>query len=81
MHFSSAIVESKFITPLFLSIVNVGLAFAEDAIGYMVKRNIRIETQRDASLRADEIVGSMAYGVTELFDEYGVGIIGKGSLA
>jgi len=58
----------------------VGCAFTQDAIGYMVKRNIRVETQRDASLRADEIVGSMAYKAAELFDEYGVGILGKASL-
>lgn len=58
----------------------VGLAFSEDAIGYMVKRNIRLETQRDASLRADEIIGSMAYKAAEIFDEYGVGILGKAAL-
>ena len=58
----------------------VGLAFSEDAIGYMVKRNIRVETQRDASLRADEIIGSMAYKAAEIFDQYGVGILGKASL-
>ena len=58
----------------------VGCAFTQDAIGYMIKRNIRVETQRDASLRADEIVGSMAYATAELFDEYGVGILGKASL-
>mgnify|MGYP003148901540 FL=1 len=58
----------------------VGCAFTQDAIGYMVKRNIRVESQRDASLRADEIVGSMAYATAELFDEYGVGILGKASL-
>ena len=58
----------------------VGCAFTQDAIGYMVKRNIRVETQRDASLRAEEIVGSMAYATAELFHEYGVGILGKASL-
>jgi len=58
----------------------VGCAFTQDAIGYMVKRNIRVESQRDASLRADEIIGSMAYSTAELFDEYGVGVLGKASL-
>tara|TARA_R100000734_G_C3300729_1_gene91422 strand:+ start:76 stop:930 length:855 start_codon:yes stop_codon:yes gene_type:complete len=53
----------------------VGAVFAQDAIGYMVKRNMRIETQRDASARADEIVGTMAYGSAELFDAYGVKLI------
>lgn len=58
----------------------VGAAFHGDALGYMVKRNLRVENQRDASLRADEIVGSMAYGVSEIFDEYGVGIIADANL-
>lgn len=58
----------------------VGAAFHGDALGYMVKRNLRVENQRDASLRSDEIVGSMAYGVSEIFDEYGVGIIGDANL-
>jgi N4-gp56 family major capsid protein len=58
----------------------VGAAFAQDALGYMVKRDMRIEEQRDASLRATELVGSMAYGVKEIFDVYGVGIIGDAAL-
>ena len=57
-----------------------GAAMSADALGYMVKRSMRIETQRDASLRATEIVGSMAYGTLELFDAYGVGIIGDAQL-
>lgn len=58
----------------------VGAVMTQDALGYMVKRSMRIETQRDASLRATEIVGSMAYGVSELFDTYGVGLIGDAQL-
>jgi len=58
----------------------VGAAMSSDAIAYMVKRDMRIEEQRDASLRATEYVGSMAYGVSELFDAYGVGIIGDAQL-
>ena len=58
----------------------VGAAMSSDAIAYMVKREMRIEEQRDASLRATEYVGSMAYGVSELFDAYGVGIIGDAQL-
>lgn len=56
-----------------------GAVMTQDALGYMVKRSMRIETQRDASLRASEIVGSMAYGVSELFDQYGVGITSDGT--
>lgn len=58
----------------------VGAAFSADAIGYMVKRDMRIEEERNASLRASEYVGSMAYGVSEIFDVYGVGIIGDAQL-
>lgn len=57
-----------------------GAAMSADALGYMVKREMRLEEQRDASLRATEIVGSMAYGVKEIFDVYGVGIIGDAQL-
>lgn len=58
----------------------VGLAFTSDAIGFMMKRNVRLEVERDASLRAEEIVGSMSYGSSELFDEYGVGILGSATV-
>ena len=57
-----------------------GAVMTQDALGYMVKRNMRIEEQRDASLRATEIVGSMAYGVSEIFDAYGVAIISDANL-
>jgi len=58
----------------------VGAVMTQDALGYMVKRAMRIETQRDASLRATEIVGSMAYGVSEIFDAYGVQLLGDAQL-
>lgn len=58
-----------------------GAAFSADAMAYMLKRNMRVENQRDASLRATEIVGSMAYGTAEVFDNYGVAIIGNATLA
>jgi len=58
----------------------VGAAMSQDALGYMVKRNMRIEEQRDASLRSTEIVGTMAYGVSEIFDAYGVQIIADAAL-
>ena len=58
----------------------VGAVMSSDALAYMVKREMRIEEQRDASLRATEIVGTMAYGVSELFDAYGVQLIGDAQL-
>jgi len=51
-----------------------GAVMTQDALGYMVKRAMRIETERNASKRSLEIVGSMAYGSSELFDQYGVAI-------
>jgi len=51
-----------------------GAVMTQDALGYMVKRSMRIETERNASKRSLEIVGSMAYAVSELFDDYGVAI-------
>jgi len=53
---------------------------SSDALAYMVKRDMRIEEQRDASLRATEFVGSMAYGVSDLFNAYGVKLIGDAQL-
>ncbi len=58
----------------------VGAAFSRDALGIMWKWNAKIEQQRDASLRATEIVGSCAYGVGEIIDGYGVGIMGDANL-
>ena len=52
-----------------------GAVMTRDALGLMIKRSMRIETERNASKRSLEIVGSMAYGVSELFDSYGVAIV------
>ena len=46
--------------------------FHRDALGLAMMQDIKIETQRDASLRADEIVATSVYGVGELNDSYGV---------
>ena len=46
--------------------------FHRDALGLAMMQDIKIETQRDASLRADEIVATAVYGVGELNDSYGV---------
>lgn len=46
-----------------------------EALGIAIKKDITIETQRDASLRAEEIVASMTYGVKEIFDDRGVAIL------
>lgn len=49
-----------------------GAVFHRDALGLAVLQDIKIETQRDASLRADELVATAVYGVGELVDAYGV---------
>jgi HK97 family phage major capsid protein len=49
-----------------------GAAFHRDAIAYAGMQDLKIETQRDASLRADEIVATAVYGVSEVHDSYGV---------
>jgi HK97 family phage major capsid protein len=46
--------------------------FHRDALGLAMMQDLKIETQRDASLRADEIVATAVYGVGELNDTYGV---------
>lgn len=52
----------------------VGAVMHSDAIAYALKKDLTIETQRDASLRATEIVASMTYAVGELQDLHGVAI-------
>ena len=52
-----------------------GAIMHPDAIAYCLKKDITIETQRDASLRATEIVGSMTFAVGELQDLHGVRVL------
>jgi hypothetical protein len=49
-----------------------GGAFHRDAIALAEMQGLKVETQRDASLRADEIVATSVYGVGEIHDSYGV---------
>jgi HK97 family phage major capsid protein len=49
-----------------------GAAMHRDALALAEMQGLKIETQRDASLRADEIVASAVYGVGEIHDSYGV---------
>ena len=48
-----------------------GAAFHKDALAIAMMQDVKIETQRDASLRADEIVATSVYGVGEIHDSYG----------
>lgn len=58
----------------------VGGVFHRNALGLAMLQDIKLETQRDASLRATEVVGSAVYGVGELYDTYGVKITADSSL-
>jgi len=49
-----------------------GAIFHRDALALAMMQDLKIETQRDASLRADEVVATAVYGVGELNDTYGV---------
>ena len=49
-----------------------GAAMHRDAVALAEMQGLKIETQRDASLRADEIVATAVYGVGEIHDSYGV---------
>ena len=49
-----------------------GAVFSPEALAIALKRDFQIETQRDASLRADELNATAVYGVGELDDSYGV---------
>ena len=48
-----------------------GAVFHSDALRLAMMQDLKIETQRDASLRADEIVATAVYGVGELDDSKG----------
>lgn len=51
-----------------------GGVFALDALGGAMKRDVRLETERDASKRATEIVGSAVWGFSAVKPENGVSI-------
>ena len=53
---------------------SIGGVFSQDALGLAMMQDLKMETQRDASLRADEIVATAVFGVGELHDSYGVKI-------
>ena len=58
----------------------VGGVFHRNALGLAMAGGINIESQRRASFLGDDIVGSANYGVGELYDTYGVKILGDSSV-
>ena len=57
-----------------------GGMFHKDALALATMQDIKIEGQRDASLRADEIVATAVYGVGEIHDTYGVELYNDSSI-
>ena len=57
-----------------------GAVFHKDALGLAMMQDLKIETQRDASLRATEIVATAVYGVGELHDTYGIELSADSSI-
>ena len=53
---------------------SVGAVFHPISLGLAIKEDFKIETQRDASLRATEIVGSIMKGQGVIKDNYGCAI-------
>ena len=60
---------------------SVGGVFHKDALGLAMMQDISIETERNASLRADELVATATYGVGMLFDTYGCQMTADSTLA
>ena len=57
-----------------------GAVFHPASLGLCIKEEIKIETQRDASLRATEIVGSIVYGTGVIKDTFGVTVLSDAAL-
>ena len=57
-----------------------GGLFHKDAIGIAMLQDLKIETQRDASIRGTEIVATAVYGVGELHDSYGCEVLADSSI-
>ncbi len=53
----------------------VGGVFHPQSLGLAMKSDFKIETQRDASLRATEIVGSVTYGTGIVKDDFGCQVV------
>jgi N4-gp56 family major capsid protein len=57
-----------------------GGLFHKDALGIAMLQDLKIETQRDASIRGTEIVATAVYGVGELHDSYGCEVLADSSI-
>ena len=59
---------------------SIGGVFHRDALGLAMMQDIQIETQRDASLRASELVATAVYGKGVLLNNYGFAMSADSSL-
>jgi hypothetical protein len=57
------------------TVATTGGVFTLDALGGAMKRDVRLETERDASKRATEIVGSAVWGFEAVKPENGVKVV------
>ena len=57
-----------------------GGVFHPQSLGLAMKSDFKIETQRDASLRATEIVGTVTYGTGVIKSDFGCAVIVDGAL-
>jgi len=60
---------------------SIGGIFHRDALGLATMQDIQIEQQRDASLRANELVATAVYGHGVLYDNYGFAMSADSTLA
>ena len=60
--------------------VSKGAIFHRDALGLAMMQDIKIESQRESTLRADTLTATAVYGVGELQDAYGVELHNQTSL-
>jgi N4-gp56 family major capsid protein len=60
---------------------SVGGLFHRDALGLAMFQDMKIEMQRDASLRATELVGTAVYGVGTIYEGYGAALSFDSTLA
>ena len=57
-----------------------GAVFHKDAFGLAMMQDLKVESQRDASLRADEIVATAVYGVGTLQSSSSIEVRGDSTI-
>ena len=79
--FNVKVFQSSVIAADSVTTAALGCVFSPQAFGHVLKRNIRLETQRDASKRSTEYIGTTARGNAVVKDEYAVLIQGDKTIA